>query len=224
VLTDSTLRNPRHEAYAQAVADGASYADAYRLAGYVENNGNAYKPAQIPAVAARIQMLRRAASERRVQSIAARMDLLDTIAHTNADEVVRVVSVPCSACWSDIAIADAMGRAVAGKAPMPNTDAAQPDCKVCRGLNVMTAITPTDELSAAGRAIYRGAKLNSKGQVEVILADPQAAIAELNKMQPGALAATRSLSMSVNAYISAARDASPDEALRLFDAFGEGDG
>jgi|HubBroStandDraft_1064217.scaffolds.fasta_scaffold55785_2 hypothetical protein len=223
-LVESVLSNPRHEAYAQAVADGASYADAYRLAGYVDNNGNAYKPAAIPTVAARIRMLSTAAAERRVQSIAARMDLLDTIVHTNADEVVRVVSVPCPGCWSELAIADAMGRALAGKAATPNLDAAQPDCKACRGLNVMQALKPTDELSAAGRAIFRGVKLTANG-IEPVLADRQQALAELNRMQPGALAATRSLSLSINAMVPAARDPrDPDAALRLFDAFGNNEG
>ena len=56
-------------------------------------------------------------------------------------------------------------------------------------------ITDTVDLSAAGRAIYRGAKQNDKGAIEVQLADRQAAIAELNRMQPGALAATRSASV-----------------------------
>jgi hypothetical protein len=194
--------------------------EAYRRAGYVNDRGNACRPAEIPAVAARIRMLRTAAAERRVQSIAARMDLLDTIVHADATEVVRVVSVPCPGCWSDAAIADAMGRALAAGTDLPNTDAAQPDCKVCRGSNRLQIIKPTDELSAAGRAIFRGVKLTANG-LEPVLADRQAAVNALNAMQPGALAATRTLNASINAYIPAAGDLrDPDAALRLFEAFG----
>jgi hypothetical protein len=163
LLTEAVLIDERHEIYAQAVADGASYADAYARAGYVRDNSNAWRIAAMPDVAARIRMLMVAAAEHKVQSIAARMDLLDTIAHTDASEVARVVSVPCSACWSDAALADAMGRALSGNGAMPNTDEAQSDCPACRGLHRAYDITPTDQLSAAGRAIFRGVKLTATG-------------------------------------------------------------
>jgi hypothetical protein len=221
VLTEAVLANPRHEAYAQAVADGASYADAYRLAGYVENNGNAYKPASIPLVAVRIRMLKQAAAERRVQSIAARMDLLDAIIHTDTSEVARVVSTPCPGCWSDAAIADAMGRACAAGTALPNTNKPQPDCPACRGTHRIYDITPTDELSAAGRAIFRGVKLTANG-LEPVFADRQAAIAELNKMQPNALAASRTMNanLNLNSFIPAAREpVSIEELNRLLESF-----
>ena len=217
-MTQAMLSNPQHELYAQAVADGCSYVEAYRRAGYASDTANAHRAASIPAVAARIRMLRTAAAERSVHSIAARMDLLDTIAHTDASEVFRVVSAPCSACWSDVALADAMARALAGKGDMPNPDAAQPDCKACRGTHRIYDITPTDQLSAAGRAIFRGVKVTANG-LEPILADRQAAINALNAMQPGALAATRSMSLNVNGFIPAARDVSPEELERLLASF-----
>jgi hypothetical protein len=52
----------------------------------------------------------------------------------------------------------------------------------------------------------------------------QAAINALNATQPGALAASRSLSLSINAMVPAARDANPEDALRLFEAFGGNEG
>jgi hypothetical protein len=219
-LTAAVLPDERRERFAQAIAGGSSYVVAYRYAGYMEDTANASRLAAVPAVSARIQQLRVAAAERRVQSIAARMDLLDVIIHTDASEVMRVVSTPCPGCWSDAAVADAMGRALAADTALPNTDAAQPDCKACRGLHRTYDITPTDELSAAGRAIFRGVKLTANG-LEPVLANRDAAIAELNKMQPGALAATRSMSMNLNAFVPAALDPrDPDAALRLFEAFG----
>jgi hypothetical protein len=222
LLVDATLANPRHELYAQAVAAGTSYIDACRQAGYTADHGNAWRLAANPLVSARVRMLMRAAAERRVSSIASRMALLDDIAHTPASEVVRVVSVPCPACWSDQAIAAHMSAAAAGNADTPNLEAAQPDCKACRGLHRVYDITPTDQLSAAGRAIFRGVKLTANG-IEPVLADRQAAIAELNKMQDGALAASRSLNanLNINGMIPAARDVSVEELSRLLEAFDE---
>lgn len=220
-LTAAVLSDPQHEIFAQTVAGGSSYAEAYRQAGYVDDGRNAWRLTQMPLVAARIRMLKQAAAEHRVQSIAARMDLLDAIIHTDTSEVARVVNTPCPGCWSDAAIADAMGRALAAGTALPNTDAAQPDCKACRGQHRTYDITPTDQLSAAGRAIFRGVKLTANG-LEPVFADRQAAINALNAMQPNALAATRSMSLNVNSFVPAARDPiSLDELNRLLESFKE---
>ena len=80
--------------------------------------------------------------------------------------------------------------------------------------------TSTAELS--DRALFKSACQNAKGEIVVETHDRIAAINALNAMQDGALAATSSFNMNVNALIAAARYVyDPDAALRLFDAFGD---
>ncbi len=77
------------------------------------------------------------------------------------------------------------------------------------------------QLSAAGRLLYRGATVSKDGQITVLMADRQAAINELNKMQPGALAASRNLNANINAYIPAATrvPTDPAELAALLESF-----
>jgi hypothetical protein len=217
--------NVQHERFAALVAAGESYAASYAATyGYTDIRASAVRThasrlASSPAVAARIRELQRLAAERAVISIAERMMLLRVIADTSAAEVVRVVTEACPSCWPNYALAAAAARFAAGQRAMPDMSSPQHDCPACRGRGAQRVdITPTDELSAAGRAIYRGAKQNDKGAIEVMLADRQAAIAELNRMQPGALAATKHLNLNANLNIGAARDVSPDEAAALIAA------
>ena len=226
-LVGAVLDDPRHEAYAQAVANGSSYAAAHRLAGYAPDTSNAHKLAVVPHVAARIRMLKRAAAERHVCSIASRMMLLDDMVHANPAELTRVVVQPCGECWTDEALAAAMVAYMAargrGEPVEPtNTDAPRHDCERCAGDGISRVVlTPTAELSAGARALFKSAKQNAKGEIIVETHDRLAAIAELNKMQDGALAATRSMSLSLNAFIPAASDVhDAASALALFDAFG----
>lgn len=58
------LANARHEAFAQLVASGKTADEAYQLAGYAENSGNARRLKGYEAVAARIAELLSEAAER----------------------------------------------------------------------------------------------------------------------------------------------------------------
>jgi hypothetical protein len=51
------LRNPKHEAFAQAVASDVALADAYERVGFVRRRGNPNRLARHPKVAARIAEL-----------------------------------------------------------------------------------------------------------------------------------------------------------------------
>jgi hypothetical protein len=228
-LTAAVLRDPRHEAYAQCVADGASYSEAYRRAGFADNPGNAYKPSTYPEVRARIRMLQNAAAEQRVFSIASRMEILDSMIHADPAELTRVTTVPCGECWTDQALAQAVGAALASRGTLepPNTDAPRQGCPTCAGAGLQrVVITPTDELSPGGRALFKAARQYAKGEIVIELHDRLAAIAELNKMQPGALAASRSLNgnINVNSYIPAATSVDPDDLARLIASFDEAGG
>jgi len=218
------LPDERQERFAQSVAGGSSYCAAYRDAGYSHHDGNASRLAAVPLVAARIRQLRTAAAEGRVQSIAARMDLLELIAHADPSELTRVVTDPCGECWDDHALAEAMGRALADPTlEQPNVDKPRHDCERCRGRGVQRVVlTPTDELSAAGRALFVSAKQDKDGCITIQTRDQQAAIAELNRMQDGSLAASRSLNANVHmGFIRPATEFDPARLEELFASFGK---
>ncbi len=113
-----------------------------------------------------------------------------------------------------------------GNAEPLNTDAPRRDCEHCSGDGISRVVlTPTAELSAGARAMFKSVRQNAKGEIVVETHDRIAAINALNAMQPNALAATRSVSWAINALIPAARALhDPDAALRLFDAFGGPEG
>jgi len=52
------LQNPRHEAFAAALAEGASQDEAYADAGFTPDNGHASRLAGLPGVAERVAELR----------------------------------------------------------------------------------------------------------------------------------------------------------------------
>ena len=79
-------------------------------------------------------------------------------------------------------------------------------------------ITPTDELSTAGRALYKSASQDKDGVIKVEMQSKADAAEMLNKLQSAYV--TRSLNLNANVAIHAARDADPAAALKLFEAFG----
>lgn len=58
------LSNARHELFAQSIAEGKTATEAYVLAGYKDDDGNACKMAARPEVQARIQEITGAAAEK----------------------------------------------------------------------------------------------------------------------------------------------------------------
>jgi hypothetical protein len=222
----------RQENYAHCVAAGMSYAEAFRQAGCVASTAGS-RSAQIaelnrtPKVRERITQLRTAATEQTTSTIAERMAWLRLIVMANPEELTRTVRHACDLCWPDTEIARAYAAHFAPtpfdpdaiRPALPDTAKPRLECPHCRGVGItQVVITPTDELSPSARALYKGAKQNEKGVIEIQTHDQMAASEMLNKLQSAYV--TRSLNLNANVAVHAARDASPDDALKLFDAFG----
>lgn len=222
----------RMENYARCVAAGMSYAEAFRQAGCVASTAGSMSR-QIgdmnrdPRVRARIAALRVKADEATVSTIAERMAWLRLIVTADPEELSRVVCDPCDLCWPDAEIARAYAAhfaptpfdSEAPRSALPDTRKPRSNCQRCRGDGIgRVVLTPTDELSPGARALFRGAKQNEKGVIEIQTHDQMAASEMLNKLQSAYV--TRSLNLNANVAVHAARDASPEDALKLFDAFG----
>jgi hypothetical protein len=214
------------------VATGMSYAEAFRQAGCVASTAGSMS-GQIqclnrdPRVKARIAELKPAIDAETVSTIAERMAWLRLIIQANPDELSRVVCEPCDLCWPDARIAEAYTAyftphpfgAKDEPRELPDTKRPRSDCERCHGSGHMRVVlTPTAELSPAGRALFKGAMQNDKGVIEIETHDQMAAAEMLNKLQSAYV--TRSLNLNANVAVHAARDAKPEDALRLFDAFG----
>ena len=220
----------RQENFARCVAVGMSYSQAFREAGCLASTPGS-RHAQIgeltrnPKVRRRVAELRERADAETVSTIAARMSWLRLVITADPAEISRVVHDPCGMCWTDQTIAAAYAAhfspsEFAESRPSP-PDVTEPreNCDACQGEGrLRVVLSSTDSLSPAARALFKGAKQNEKGEIEVQMHDQLAAAEMLNKLQ-GAYV-TRSLNMNANVAIQAARDADPAEALRLFDAFG----
>jgi len=220
----------RQENYARCVAAGMSYAEAFRQAGCVAGSAGS-QSGQIavmnrePRIRARIAQLRPAADAEAVSTIAERMAWLRMIVNADPEELTRVVRSPCDLCWTDSSIAAAYSAHFApcefleARPALPDPTKPAPDCPHCRGRGIMhVEITPTDELSTAGRALYKSASQDKDGVIKVEMQSKADAAEMLNKLQSAYV--TRSLNLNANVAIHAARDADPAAALKLFEAFG----
>jgi Terminase small subunit len=219
----------RQEAYARCVAAGMSYAEAFRQAGCLASTAGSMsqqiqKLNKTPHVRARIIELRGRADEEIVSTIAERMAWLRLIVSADPEELTRTVCDPCGSCWTDPEIARAYSahfmpcELIEERPPLPDTKKPRADCLSCRGSGFpRVVITPNDELSPAARALFKGASQNEKGVIEINTHDQMAAAEMLNKLQSAYV--TRSLNLNANVAVHAARDASPADALKLFDAF-----
>jgi hypothetical protein len=229
----STLPRPltrRQESFARCAAAGMSYAEAFREAGCVASTaGSMSRQIQelkrTPAVAARIAELRRVADAETVSTIAERMAWLRLIVLADPDELSRLVRDPCDHCWTDPEVAKAYGAHFSPnefhteRPALPDIKKPRATCPHCRGEGIGRVIlTPTDELSPAGRALFRGASQDKDGVITISKHDQMAAAEMLNKLQSAYV--TRSLNLNANVAVHAARDASPADAMKLFEAFG----
>jgi DNA-binding CsgD family transcriptional regulator len=223
----------RQENYARCVAHGMSYAEAFRQAGLVASTIGS-QGAQISElnrnakVVARINHLRALADTATESTLAERMAWLRLIISADPRELTRIVTVPCGACWSPLLIAEhwlAHFREETFHPDEPRPDAPEPhkprrDCDSCQGVGIQRVIvTPTDELSPSGRALFMGASQDEKGVIKVQMQDQQKAADMLNKMQSAYV--QRTMNLNVNASVHAAKDAAPADVERLFEAFGE---
>lgn len=220
----------RQESYARACAAGMSYAEAFRQAGLVASTSGSMSRQiselnRTPKVAARIAELRVRADQDTVSTIAERMAWLRLIISANPEELSRVVREPCDLCWPDAEIARAYATHFAPspfheeRPALPDTKRPRSDCARCHGDGfARVVITPNDELSPAGRALFRGVSQDKDGVIKIDKHDQLAAAEMLNKLQSAYV--TRSLNLNANIAIHAARDvSSTEDAMRLFDAF-----
>lgn len=220
----------RQENYARSVAAGMSYAEAFQQAGLVASTSGS-KSRQIselnrtPKVAARITELRARATEETVSTIAERMAWLRLIIQADPDELRRIVRDPCDICWLDDDIARAYARHFdptpfdEERPPLPDITKARADCIHCKGAgHLRVVLTPTDDLSPSARALFKSASQDKDGVIKIEMQDQLAAAEMLNKLQSAYV--TRSLNLNANVAVHAARDANPEDALKLFDAFG----
>jgi phage terminase small subunit len=222
----------RQENYARCVAAGMSYGEAFRQAGCVASTAGS-RASQIagfnrhPDVRARIIELRKLADQETVSTIAERMSWLRLIVTADPEELTRVVRDPCDLCWPDAEIARAYAAHFAPtpfdperpRDALPDTTKPRHGCQRCLGEgSARVVLTPTEDWSPGARALFKGAKQNEKGVIEIQTHDQLAAAEMLNKLQSAYV--TRSLNLNANVAVHAARDASPEDALKLFDAFG----
>jgi len=220
----------REEGYARCVAAGMSYAEAFRKAGLKASTAGSMSSQiaimnKTPRVRARILELKKLADSEIESTFAERASWLRLIVSADPDELTRVVREPCDSCWTDHEIAAAYGVHFAptpfheDRPPLPDTQKPRPSCAFCRGEgHTRVVVTPTDELSPAGRALFKGASQDDKGVIKIQMHDQATALDMLNRMHSSYV--TRSLNMNVNAAVTPARDTDPQEALRLFDAPG----
>jgi len=223
----------RQESYARCVATGMSYAEAFRQAGLVASSSGSMSGQiavlnRTPAVRARIAELRIKADQETISTIAERMAWLRLIVQADPDELARIVHDPCDLCWIDEAVAAAYAAHFAPRPfdpadeprpALPDTKRPNAECKHCRGEgHKRVVITPTDELSPAGRALFKSASQDKDGVIKIEMQDKVAAADMLNKLQSAYV--TRSLNLNANVAVHAARDANPADAIKLFDAFG----
>ncbi len=200
---------PRQERFAQLLAAGGDAVRAYEIThrrkGNTSRHGmrsNAHRLAHLPKIAARVRELQAATAQDAVVAVKARAAWLQSICEADPREIVRIVTEPCANCWP------------------PDLNEAQPNpsCRKCRGEGTQRVVlTPSDELSPAGRALLKSIRQKADGSIEVKLHDQLAAIDLLNKMQ-GAYV-DRSVTLNLNADIKPLkRGMTVEEALALMES------
>ena len=226
----------RQENYARCCAAGMSYSEAFRQAGLLATTPGSMARQirelnRIPKVRARIDELRAKADQETVSTIAERMAWLRLVVQGDPEELSKIVTYPCPMCWTEETIATEYSAHFAAnpfnpdddetRAPLPDVTKPRGACHSCRGEGQLRVVlTPTDELSPAARALFKGAKQKESGEIEIYMHDKIAAADMLNKMQSSYV--TRSLNINANVAVHAAKDISTEEAAKLFDAFGGG--
>jgi phage terminase small subunit len=211
-----------------------------------------YRTAHEPAVRARVRELLAAAAEGATISARARMVRLQLITEADPGELVRVVSECCRHChgvghafqWVDLseylAALDAAeakneARLAERKKPRalpgdqggygfePNAEPAE-DCPRCFGRGTQrVVVTDTDRLSASARALLKGVRMKSTGELEVLFHDQLSASDQLNRMQGAYIERSESRTLNVHTTLPAPADMSPQALLELWRGARRGD-
>lgn len=218
------------ENYARGVAAGLSFAEAFRRGGLVASTaGSMSRQIQNmnrdPRIRQRVADLRASGEADPVSTIVERLAWLRLIVNADPNELRRIVREPCDLCWPEPEIAKAYAAHFAPspfhdeRPALPDTDKPRENCLRCKGDGYSRVVlTPTDELSPAARALFKSASQDKDGVIKIEMHDQIAAADMLNKLQSAYV--TKSLNLNVNASVQAARDATPEDAMRLFDQFG----
>ena len=223
----------RQEAFAQELAKGMTYAAAYRAAGLHTRHSTAvalsagiHSLAHHPAVRRRVTALRAQLDEEPIANLNKRIAWLRLITSADPNELTRVIRVPCELCWTDKAIAEGYAAHFADcpildeRPPVPETTKPEPNCSRCEGRGVRyVELTPNDELTPAGRALFKSATQNEKGVIKVEIQD-QLAAAKLLADLCGDIV-TRSMNLNANVAVQAARDVKPEELNDLLSSFNQ---
>jgi len=98
------LKNSKHEKFALAIADGKTCAEAYVLAGYKKNKGNATSLAATPEIQSRVSQIKIEAAAAAQASVRRVVTELARIAFADITEAVEIVDgrvrVKDTASWS----------------------------------------------------------------------------------------------------------------------------
>jgi hypothetical protein len=180
----------RQEAFAQRFVACGNASRAYRQAYHVGPDtrsgtvrNRAFELLHRPEVAERVRQLQAAAAEGTTVSVRARMVWLQSILEADVREVVCVVAEPCPECW----------KAAAAPAAHPRED-----CPACAGHGVSRVhVAPSEDWSAAARALVRGIRQKANGELEIRLHSQLEASDQLNRLQ-GSYAPERSLALTAH--------------------------
>jgi phage terminase small subunit len=211
-----TELSERHERFVQELLTRDNMADAY-LAVYPKVRRevawvNGCRLRARSDVQKRLRLLQAVAAERALVKPERLIEELHEIATADPAELSRVVVFPCADCWTDLAFGEAIDRAIAAGADMPDEHKPRSDCTRCQGLgDRRIVLTPTHELRGAARRLYRGARMKSDGSIEVLLFDQLAARVEMHKLL--GMHVSRSVSANINVPVAPSKELTAAEAL-----------
>lgn len=234
---------PKQEAFVHRYIECGDAVEAYKAAYDVSPtaspNGtrvDAYNLTRHPLVARRLRELSAAAAESAVITAAELRARQYQIATAPPLTHVRVFN--CRQCpsggkhyaWTDVdEFTDACEAWAASKGterrPSPLGGFAfdpfappNPSCRKCRGVGEQFVyLADTTQLEGAAAASFKGASMDKYGVIKIEQHDPQDAAFELNRMVPGAMAATRSIAANVNVNVPIPDNLSPADALAFLE-------
>lgn len=210
-----------HELFCQELMrNGGCLVDAYkaiypRYGTEAAALANGYRLRARQDVRERLDELTRLAAQHAVIDRAVLLQELYETATADPAEISRVVTEPCSTCWSDdLAFAAAADRAIVAGTGWPDPDTPQSGCHTCRGHGVQRVVhTDTANLRGPARRLYQGARQRADGSIEVRQIDQLAARKELHELL--GLKVNRNLSVTAHVHVEPMRDMTPAEIAEL---------
>lgn len=229
-VTELTRLTERQELFAQQLAEGHTYAQAFERAGLKCNSSQSRNRQiqdliRLPHVQRRVSELRAVAlpPEDVLEGIRKRREWLQLIASADPAKLMHIRYDPCDVCWLPEAVAAAF--AVYFTADPFGADPTLPDhkrpnaeCPSCKGEGIKrVSVTATEDWGPAERALFKGAKQNEKGVIEIMMHDQMAVADMINRLD--ALYVAKSLNINANVNVASAKDVDPADGLKLFDVF-----